>query len=698
MQVQRHYKIVNFFATVWQYFSFSDVTKVMKELRNRQAEKQDLDSIDYINKTLKKKEDYPPFLEAISDLRKSPFRAIIKFEKKNLFSMFFMHMTDVIITLCAAILSIQILRTFESKTINFQLISLFYNNPTVNQKLYFVIILALFIFILNLFAASLHAQKIEKEMYLSWNIPTKIVLYGYKLLLNISRKSRSEFQSGDLINVVQNDTRYIADFFSHAFVDFPVLLVSTFIVVFIMQIIIGKMAWLGFAMVCLQLPISLFLSWIGNILHRELMRRSDKRIQLISEWIQGMRLIRYFGWGKHFQQEINLAAKSEFIQGFKITTKYSFGYAITTNWWMVVSSAIFAGVLYFHGQKEASTIFAAIWLSTILGTQITPLPWFVNIFSQSVVGSARLRKFFLCKTQQEEFNHVNDLSLSEKELNFIHEIINKNKSGENVLPAQFSVSFSLMDVSLRFSEDEPWVLNNISLEIEANKTIAIIGPVGSGKSLLIQILMGEIIPNEGKVYINIETILAEKKHIIKININSDLGLQLLRSVQSYVPQEAFIFSATIAENVPITYNPNFNAKERNLIMNALYAASMGRDIEHFESKIDTEIGEKGVNLSGGQRQRINLSRSAFTSSSAIFLDDPLSALDFKTEEDLVNNIFLNAWGKNKTIVWSTHRLGYVSYADKIILIEEGYIVEEGSYEQLINNHDSRLYKLIVGDV
>lgn len=665
--MERQPKIIIFFSAIWQYFSFSDVTKIIQELKKRQAEKSDLDSNAYINKILKKKSDYPALEKALIDLRKSPFQAIIRYEKKNLLAMFLIHIIDVSISLSSALFSIQILRTFEDKSTNFHLVNMFFSSPTSIEKIYFVILLALLIFTLNIIAASLHAQKIEKEMFLSWNIPTKILLYSYQLLLNMSRKSRSEFQSGDITNVLQNDARFLSDLFSHAFVDFPVLVVTTFLVVFIMVIIIGKMAWFGFIMVCLQIPISLFLSWLGNILHNELMRRGDKRIQLISEWIQGMRLIRYFGWGKHFQKDINSAAKSEFIQSFKITTKYSFGFAITINWWMVVSSAIFAGILYSQEQKEASIIFAAIWLSTILGNQITPLPWFVNIWSQSIIGSRRLSKFFNAKMQQEEFLHTNDIPLTDKQ----NEIIRKIIANESTV--QFSVSFSLIDVSLRFSENEPWVLNNISLNIEANKSTAIIGPVGSGKSVLIQILMGEIVPNKGKVYINIESQNNEFSPI-PVNVNSKCGLQILRAVQSYVPQEAFIFTGTIAENVPIQYNSNFNETERNLIMNALYAASMGHDIENFESQMDTEIGEKGVNLSGGQKQRLNLSRSAFTRSSIIFLDDPLSALDPKTEEDLVNNIFLNDWGKNKTIVWSTHRLGFVSYADKIILIEEGNIV------------------------
>ncbi|APJ03469.1 ATP-binding cassette domain-containing protein [Silvanigrella aquatica] len=679
-------------TTLWQKFSFSDVTSLMKKLGKRAAEKNDLNSVPFVNKTIAEKNTYPNLENAVVSLRKSPLLSVLEYEKKQLIAMFFIHLSDVIISLMSALAAIQLLRSFESPSSNFRFISLFYQDPSTNEKMLFAISLALVIFLLNILAASLHAQKIEKEMLLFWRIPFNLMKYMYTHLLNICKKDRVLFQAGDLTNMAQNDTRFLGSYMSHAMIDFPVLIVSCALVMTMMVFFLGKIAWLGFSVICLQIPISLFFTWLGNKLHHEMMKRGDIRLQLVTEWVQGMRLIRYFGWGNHFKNEINQAALSEYKQDLKITVKYSIAFAITHNWWMVVSSAIFAGMVYFNGQKEASTIFAAIWLSGILGQQITPLPWFVNAWSQAVIASNRLKKFYKAKTQSEEFlHHIPEKNDKETEI-LIQKILSKEKN------LDISVSFSLKNVSLKFSELEPYVIQNVTVEIPAQQTVALVGPVASGKSLLIQIIMGDIFPTSGEVLYKIEVKnYNSKNHIIKGNVHTELGISLLRSFQSYVPQEAFIMSSSIRENIPLIYKKSdTNYVSDKDIINSLYAASFQSDLDNLEHGLETEIGERGVNLSGGQKQRVSLSRSAFTNSSLILLDDPLSAVDFNTEKEIVQNIFKGDWGKNKTIIWSTHRLDYLYLANTIIFIEDGKVLEMGPYNQLTENKNSRLNQFILG--
>lgn len=664
----------------------------MKNLGKRAAEKKDLHSIPFVNLTLEQKDTYPEFTKALIFLRKSPIHSLLTFEKKQFISMFFIHISDVIASLISAIASIQLLRSFESSSDNFRLIGIFYQNPTRNETLIFTITLASSIFMLNILAASLHAQKIEKEMLLSWRIPFKLMKYIYTHLLFISKKDRTLFQTGDIINMAQNDSRFLGDYLAHAMVDFPVLIVSCALVMAIMIATIGNVAWLGFAIICLQIPISLFFTWLGNKLHYEMMRRGDKRLQLVSEWVQGMRLIRYFGWGKHFKKEIHQAALSEYKQDLKITVKYCIAFAITHNWWMVVSSAIFAGIVYFNGNKDASTIFAAIWLSGILGQQITPLPWFINAWSQAIVASRRLKKFYKSRIQTEEFPQGNtDYFDKETEL-LVHRILKKEGNFD------IAISFSLKKISLQFSKNDPYVIQDVSLEIPAGQTLAIVGPVASGKSLLIQIIMGDLSPTSGEVLFKIEVSEKNKqKTIINGNVHTEIGISLLRAIQSYVPQEAFIMSSSIRENIPLKYrSTNSEYASDSEIINSLYAASFADDLKTLEYGLETEIGERGVNLSGGQKQRVSLSRSAFTNSSLIFLDDPLSAVDINTEKELVQNIFIGNWGKGKTIVWATHRLEFLNHAHTVIFIESGKILEHGSYQDLIQKQNSRLNQFLLG--
>lgn len=678
-------------TTVWQKFSFSDVSLLMKNLGKRAAEPKDLNLVPYINSTLQQKDTYPEFSNAIGFLRKSPIKSLIKFEKKQFISMFFIHIIDVIASLTSAIAAIQLLRSFEQSSNNFRLITAFYHNPNLNETLVFAIILATLIFLLNILAASLHAQKIEREMLLSWRIPFNLMKYIYTHLLYISKKDRASFQTGDITNMAQNDSRFLGDYLAHAMVDIPVLIVSCILVMIIMVATIGNIAWIGFIIICLQIPISIIFTWIGNKLHQEMMRRGDKRLQIISEWIHGVRPIRYFGWGQHFKNEINQATLSEYKQDLKITVKYCIAFAITHNWWMVVSSAIFSGIVFFHANKNASTIFAAIWFCGILGQQITPLPWFVNAWSQAIVASKRLKKFYNSRTQIEEFPEINN----KLDINY-NVLLQKITNNKNIF--DISISFSLKNIFLRFSDNEPYVLNNVSLDIPSNKTLAIVGPVASGKSVLIQVIMGDIVPNKGEVLFSAK--ISEKNRddiYIKGNVHTEFGINFLRLIQSYVPQEAFIISSTIRDNIPLKYNKGdtefYNDSD---IINSLYAASFKHDFYNLEHGLETEIGERGVNLSGGQKQRVSLSRSAFKNSSIIFFDDPLSAVDNETEKELVQNIFVGKWGKNKTIIWATHRMKFLNYANNIILMEKGRIIEQGSYQDVIQKKNSRLHQYILG--
>lgn len=684
--MQKKQPLKNFLFKVWSRFSFSDVTPLMVQFRRRQVEKQDLHALDFINKNFERKDDYPEFGSALPNLRKSPFASVLKYERSSLIFMFFVHLTDVVVSLTSALLAVQILRSFESTSQKFDLIALFYSQPSSSEKIVFAFTLAFIIFILNLFAASLHAQKIEREMLLEWRVQAKLMRYMYTQLLRISRKDRTQFQSGDITNMAQNDAHYMAAFFAHALVDIPVLLVSCCLIMGLMLAFLGNAAWLGLVVVCLQIPISLFFSWLGNVLHQESMRRSDRRIQLVTEWIQGMRLVRYFGWTRYFSSEIDKSARSEFWQSVKLTIKYCTAFALTTNWWMLVSSAIFAGILYYQGVKEASVIFAAIWFSAILGQQISPLPWFAHIFSESLVGSARLKRFHRARLQEEEFPQNNSMSPNERDLALIQDIIHKKVT-------HLTTSFSLQNVSLRFSDDEPYILKNISLEIEAQKTLAVVGPVASGKSVFLQLLLGEVVPTKGEVHLQIHV---PDGRSVRIPVHSEWGIKLLHSFVSFVPQEAFIVSATLRENVPLEYAFAAHPQEDNRVMNALYAASLGPDLGTFSRQLDTEIGERGVNLSGGQKQRVSLARSAFIDSAVIFLDDPLSAVDKNTEKELVQNIFHQGWGKGKTIVWATHRLEFLRVAQNIIFLENGEIVESGSYEELTLKKHSRFNRLRKG--
>jgi ABC-type bacteriocin/lantibiotic exporter with double-glycine peptidase domain len=127
--------------------------------------------------------------------------------------------------------------------------------------------------------------------------------------LNLSRREKGRYPTGDIVNLAQTDSRHIAEFFAHAAVDFPVLFVSVSLIVAVMWSIVGQAAWIALLVLLLQIPVSVFFSWLGQKLHGELMRRSDTRLSLVTEWVQAARLVRYFGWSKKFVDDIRQASQ-----------------------------------------------------------------------------------------------------------------------------------------------------------------------------------------------------------------------------------------------------------------------------------------------------------------------------------------------------------------------------------------------------
>lgn len=223
----------------------------------------------------------------------------------------------------------------------------------------------------------------------------------------------------------------------------------------------------------------------------------------------------------------------------------------------------------------------------------------------------------------------------------------------------------IRDLTFQYVNQERPALKGINLKIAPGQTLGILGRTGSGKSTLVSLLARVFNPPRGSVFIDSIDVL-------------DLPLNLLRRNIAFVPQESFLFSRTVGEN--IGFAPGDWSEEQ--IRGAARTAQVEQDIlEFLPQGYETMVGERGVTLSGGQRQRVGLSRAVLKNAPILILDDCLSAVDTSTEQRILNG--LRPVMAHRTTIVISHRVAAVKAADLIIVLEHGQIVEAGTHDQLV---------------
>lgn len=224
-------------------------------------------------------------------------------------------------------------------------------------------------------------------------------------------------------------------------------------------------------------------------------------------------------------------------------------------------------------------------------------------------------------------------------------------------------SIEFKNVSFKYPGEENYALKNISFKLENGKSLALVGKTGSSKSTLLKLIFREYLPDEGEILI-------DNQPIEKIRIND------LSEKTGYVPQDNFLFSESLKENIAFSFERDYDIEE---VYEAAKKSGVYKDIIDFKDGFDTVIGERGVTLSGGQKQRVSIARALIKNPSLLVLDDSLSAVDTNTEKSI-----LEALDKiNATEVIIAHRISTIKACDEIIFLEDGLIKERGTHDELV---------------
>ncbi|MFN3695208.1 MAG: ABC transporter ATP-binding protein, partial [Ignavibacterium sp.] len=298
------------------------------------------------------------------------------------------------------------------------------------------------------------------------------------------------------------------------------------------------------------------------------------------------------------------------------------------------------GMKVISGTLSLGEITAFIVYLGILIWPVIAFGWVTNIVQQAEASMKRLNKIFA------EPYEIDDSEQTDFSINEI--------KGE----------IEFRNVSFRYSDVLPNVLSNINLKIPVGSTLAIIGHTGSGKTSLINLIPRLYDATEGEILID------------GVDVRK-IPLDVLRKNIGLVPQESFLFSDTITNN--IGYGLREIKKEK--IVEVAKIAQFDKDVETFPNGYETIVGERGITFSGGQKQRACLARALAIEPKILILDDSFSAVDTNTEEEILKN--LKQYMKNRTSIIISHRISTVKDADNIIVLHEDKIAEQGTHDELV---------------
>lgn len=252
-------------------------------------------------------------------------------------------------------------------------------------------------------------------------------------------------------------------------------------------------------------------------------------------------------------------------------------------------------------------------------------------------------------------------------LNEIFDESSEIKETENPVHLdQLSGDINFQNVSFKYPNSNYKALEDISFHLKKGKTLAVTGRTGSGKTTLANLILRLYDVESG-------SILIDNHHI------RDLSLKTIRESIGFVPQDNFLFSQSIRDNIALSHENGVSEEE---IIQSSKHAQLYDNIMDFPNKFDTIIGERGVTLSGGQKQRLSIARALIKKPSVLIMDDSLSAVDTETEEKILRNI--DKVTKDITTIIISHRVSTIKHADEIIFLDEGRVVERGTHNELLN--------------
>ncbi|KAJ6669153.1 hypothetical protein lerEdw1_007962 [Lerista edwardsae] len=438
---------------------------------------------------------------------------------------------------------------------------------------------------------------------------------------------KKESTVGETVNLMSADAQRFMDFtnFVHQLWSAPLQIALS--ILFLWQEL-GPSVLAGIGVMVLLIPINAVLVTKAKAIQIKNMKNKDERMKIMNEILNGIKILKLFAWEPSFEKRIGKIRARELKGLLRFANLQSVSIFVFSCAPFLVSVVTFAVYVMVDDSHilDAQKAFTSISLFNVLRFPLALLPMVLSSLVQVNVSTVRLERY-----------------LGSEDLN-TSAIWHDSSTGS-------AVYFS--DASFAWEQNSDAVIRNISLEIPHGHLVAIVGPVGSGKSSLVSAMLGEM-----------ENI---KGHI---NIQGSVA---------YVPQQAWIQNATLKDNI-LFGSPLDEARYQQV----LEACALLPDLQLLPGADLTEIGEKGINLSGGQKQRVSLARAVYSNADIYLLDDPLSAVDSHVGRHIFDQV-LGPEGllRHKTRILVTHGLNFLAQVDDIVMVVDGAVSEQGSYSTLL---------------
>ncbi|XP_075224809.1 multidrug-Resistance like Protein 1 isoform X1 [Lycorma delicatula] len=499
-----------------------------------------------------------------------------------------------------------------------------------NESLWKGYLYALLLLLTAMVQTLLLSQYFNRMFLVGLRVRTALISAIYRKAMVMSNSARKESTVGELVNLMSVDAQRFMDLLTYLNMIWSAPLQILLALFFLWQIL-GPAVLAGLAVMVIMIPINGYIANQVKKLQIKQMKYKDERVKLMNEILSGIKVLKLYAWEPSFEQQVLRIRNKEIYvlkQAAYFNASTSFIWACAPFLVSLVTFAVFV-LSDENNILDSTTAFVSLSLFNILRFPLSMLPMLISNMVQAGVSIKRINKF-----------------MNEEELDPVSVTHDQSEADPLVIE---NGTFSWGGMS-----EDAVVLKNITARIKEGSLVAVVGPVGAGKSSFCSAFLGEMEKISGRV-----------------NTKGSIA---------YVPQQAWIQNATLQDNI-LFGKPMNNSVYRNVVD----SCALKQDFEMLPAGDQTEIGEKGINLSGGQKQRVSLARAVYYDAEVYFLDDPLSAVDSHVGKHIFEKVIgPNGILRNKTRVLVTHSITYLPEVDQILVLNGGQISEHGTYKDLLD--------------